>query len=83
MESQFMPKAERTRSTLAGSAAGDEPQFDEDIKDDPGSNPDSLLRDIERLNVSGANAEAGALLNVFLARYPDHPVSIKIRQQEF
>ena len=90
LESEFMPKAEQARSTLAGSAAvdqvtaaGDERQPEEDLEDGPENNPDALLRNIERLNVSGASAEADALLDAFLMRYPDHPVSVKIHQLDY
>ncbi len=45
--------------------------------------PESLLRNIERLHANGASAEAGVLLDEFLQRYPDHPVSMKIRRQDY
>jgi hypothetical protein len=51
----------------------------EDVSDDP----ESILREIQRLHVGGADTEAGALLDEFLARYPDHPVSVNIRQQGY
>jgi hypothetical protein len=52
---------------------------DEDVSDDP----ESILREIQRLYVGGADTEAGALLDEFLTRYPDHPVSVNIRQQGY
>ena len=45
--------------------------------------PESVLRDIERLKAGGESAAAGTLLDEFLVRYPDHPVSVKIRQQGY
>jgi len=86
MERQAMREAEGARPAVRGlvatdrvTSAGDERQPDEDSDDDP----ESLLRDIERLNAGGSGAAAGTLLDAFLARYPDHPVSVKIRQQGY
>ncbi len=88
MEHELMRKAERIQPAMSGSvatdrvtAAADEHQPDDVFEHVSDDNPESLLRDIERLNASGASAEAGTLLDEFLTRYPDHPVSVKIRQQ--
>jgi len=88
MERELMRKAEHVRPAMPGSvaadrvtAAGDERKPDDAPEHAPDDNPESLLRDIERLSASGASAEAGMLLDEFLIRYPDHPVSVKIRQQ--
>jgi hypothetical protein len=88
MEREFMRKAEGAQPAMQGSlaadrvtAAADEHQPDDVFEHVSDDNPESLLRDIERLNASGASAEAGTLLDEFLTRYPDHPVSVKIRQQ--
>jgi len=51
----------------------------DDFKDDP----EAVLREIRRLHVGGDDTEAGALLDDFLARYPEHPVSVNIRQQGY
>ena len=56
-----------------------ESRSDRDIEEDP----ESLLREIRRLHADGDVAGAGALLDEFLARYPDHPVSVNIRQQGY
>jgi len=53
------------------------------VKRPPADDPESLLRKIGQLYAGGSTAEAGALLEAFLARYPDHPVSVKIRQQGY
>jgi len=88
MERELIRKAERVQPAMPGSiaadrvtAAADEHQPDDAFEHVPDDNTESLLRDIERLNASGASAEAGTLLDEFLTRYPDHPVSVKIRQQ--
>ena len=79
MERELIRKAERVQPAMPGSVEADEYEHQPDDALDyvPDDNPDSLLRDIERL---GASAEASTLLDEFLARYPDHPVSVKIRQ---
>lgn len=58
-----------------GIASGDERAPEDD--------PESLLRAIAQLHASGADAAAGERLEEFLDRYPDHPVSIDIREQVY
>jgi hypothetical protein len=52
-------------------------------EDDLETDPESILLEIERLNAGGAPEEAARLLEEFLMTYPDHPVSVKIRQQDY
>lgn len=40
--------------------------------------PEAMLREIARLHAAGERARSGALLDEFLALYPDHPVSLRI-----
>ncbi|MAF84807.1 MAG: hypothetical protein QGH93_09055 [Gammaproteobacteria bacterium] len=44
---------------------------------------ESMLREIVRLYTSGSNNEAGTRLDEFLAHYPDHPVSVKLRRRGY
>jgi hypothetical protein len=81
MTSRFTDMEKRTESAAADQVmlAAGESQSEDGAED----KPESLLRDIERLHASGASAEAGVLLDEFLQRYPGHPVSVKIRQQDY
>lgn len=46
---------------------------------DRAGDPESWLREIASLNAAGSKAAAADRLGEFVARYPDHPVSVKIR----
>ncbi len=46
-------------------------------------NSGSMLREIVWLYTSGSGDEAGIRLDEFLARYPDHPVSVRLRQRGY
>jgi hypothetical protein len=80
--SRFMDKEERAQTAAPGLAAADRATAASDDLQSK-DNPELLLRNIERLNISGASAEAGALLDEFLLRYPAHPVSVKIHQRNY
>jgi len=89
MEQQDLRKTEPARqempsSALAGRAqtSGNEHRPDDGSDYDDADDPELLLHAIERLHTSGESAEAVARLEEFLVRYPDHPVSIRIRQQD-
>ncbi len=82
LENQALSKAENIRPALPSSATAGQNKVsgnEQKIYDDP----EPWLRDIERLNASGSIDEAAALLDKFLSRYPDHPVSVKIHQQRY
>lgn len=87
LEQNFRRKAERSRPATADSVtAGSSAAFSNEYKPDdvpyPEDSPEALLRDIERLRASGDSVAAVTRLDEFLARYPDHPVSLRIRQQD-
>jgi hypothetical protein len=86
IESRFLPEEEQSRTAMPGSIAAEkfmssvnEPEADDDLWMDP----ELMLQEIERLNTGSSSAEAAMLLDEFLARYPDHPVSVNIRQQGY
>ena len=82
MARRFMLKEEHAQAAAPGLAAADRATAASDYLQSE-DNPEQLLRNIERLNISGASTEAGALLDEFLLRYPDHPVSVKIHRQDY
>jgi len=86
-EQKLMRKAERSRpattdSAMSGSSEAFRDEREPDKAFSPDDSPEALLRDIERLRASGDSVAAVARLDEFLASYPDHPVSIRIRQQD-
>jgi len=80
MELRTVPRAETPGRAVSSPAATDQdvaPTDEVRGEDDP----ESMLREIARLNAGGSRTVAGDRLDEFLARYPDHPVSIKISEQ--
>jgi hypothetical protein len=83
----LMEKARRTQSAAERVAEPDTTTEDQRRADgNPGANlaanPDAMLLEIDRLSSGGAITEAHDRLDQFLHRFPDHPVSKKIRQLE-
>ncbi len=87
MKSTLAGKTEKSQPVTADSvvtdarlAFGEKNQPDDGAEEKPDGSPEAQLRDIERLRAEGESRSALVRLEEFVERYPDHPVSIQIRQ---
>ncbi len=75
---QAPAKAESVRDRPSSPAPAEPAPVSTDERD-RAADPESWLREIASLSAAGANEAADERLVEFLDRYPDHPVSVKIR----